>query len=69
MSSRPEGAVPAVRSIIYLGLDVHKDSIHHRGAASGGEGPVATGSAGERPAEAEAMARTRGTGRRDPRLL
>jgi hypothetical protein len=27
MSSRPDGAVLAVRSIIYLGMDVHKESI------------------------------------------
>lgn len=27
MSSLPASAVPAVRAIIYLGMDVHKDSI------------------------------------------
>ena len=57
------------RSIIYLGMDVHKDSITHRGPAGRGEDADARRSAAERPAEAEAIARPRGARRRAARVL
>jgi hypothetical protein len=57
------------RPIIYLGMDVHKDSITIAVFARLGKGAHPTGKAPQRVAEAEEVDRAHRARRRDPGVL
>ena len=69
MSSAAAVVPAAARSIIYLGMDVHKDSITIAVLPGGGEDADAPRAAAQRSPEAEEVARARGARRRGPRVL